>query len=137
MANQLHADLECVLAANELFWNKLISISATTDDDPSHQNELIIAASNIRAKMLSSISCAKSLFETNMQCLAMILTLQKQKHDIEFQFQDEIKVNLRIKLVLLINYFLKHAYRYFEDNSSPHGVVDDHRRYAAARYRTQ
>ncbi len=88
MANQLQANLESALVANETFWNNLISKSS-----PNDQDDLVVAASNIRAKMLSSISCAKSLFETNMQCISMILTLKKQKSDMETQCEAQLRVN--------------------------------------------
>ncbi len=88
MSDQLNAHLERALNASEQFWNALIAKCNT----PADRDELVVEASKIRSQMLASMSCARSMFETNMQCLGLILNLQKQKQQMEASHQTEIEV---------------------------------------------
>lgn len=78
--------LEAVLRSNELLWSKIIAINGTD------QSDIIKTVSDIRAKLKISMDCAKSLFESNMQCVAHILCLKKELASLQNDFNSKIEV---------------------------------------------
>ena len=86
----LRAQLSSILSHSEECWSQLLLSHG--EDSEKFKEQLVLVASEMRARMQKAISCSSSLFETNMQCLVHIMCLRRENSQLVASHEAELKV---------------------------------------------
>ena len=71
-------------------------------NDSSNHNKIVTMASQIRSKLLVAMEHSSSLYESNMQCIANIIALKRDKASFEENSNRQIEVGC-VNLTLLMH----------------------------------
>lgn len=98
--NDLQRILSDILLSSDEYWSSCVSGSSLS------QNDLIAFASDMRANLATALEHATSLHESNLQCMAQVMTLKREKTKSDSNNMKQIEVR-NLTVDLLSNFVLE------------------------------
>jgi hypothetical protein len=108
----LKEDIAFVLDQSDIYWSNLDEENKENghqnmkninmENTDTNINSLVHQACDVRARLLRAMQCSGTMFDTNMQCVAYILSLKKENSVLKLASEKEKNVRLNMYVYIYI-----------------------------------
>lgn len=91
--DSFQSDLLDSLHSCESHWEQLLSLPGL----PAEYRQLVVNAALVsKKKMGTAVSCATSMYDSNLKCMAHALRLKQEKTSMDAYYRSELKVSIEL-----------------------------------------
>lgn len=88
--NELQRILSDILVSSDNYWSSCVGESGIS------QNDIVAMASDMRANLMSALELTTSLHESNLQCMAQVMALKREKAKCDSNNMKQIQVMIDV-----------------------------------------